>query len=73
MIDPNAKPAPYIKLLALVALLGIISALVTFAFVALVHQGTLLIWTEAAQALGVDQRLFTLLYAASAVYWSVCW
>ncbi len=61
MIDPNAKPAPYIKLLGLVAMMGLISALVTFGFVALVHQGTSLLWTGAAQALGVDQRLFTLI------------
>ena len=61
MIDPQARPAPYIKLMALVVLLGLISALVTFAFVALVHQGTALVWERAAQALGIDPRLFTLL------------
>jgi len=61
MIDPQARPGPYIKLLALVALLGLISALVTFVFITLVHHGTSLLWTEAAQALGMDQRLFTLL------------
>jgi len=61
MIDPQAKTAPYIRLMALVILLGLISALVTFTFMALVHQGTYLLWTEAAQALGVDPRLFTLL------------
>ena len=60
MIDPKAKPKPYLRLLALVALMGIISAVVTFAFIALVHQGTHLIWVQAAQALGVDARLFTL-------------
>ena len=64
MIDPQAKPRPYIKLMLLVVLLGIISALITFAFVALVHQGTLLIWTEAALVLGMDQRLFTVLICA---------
>jgi hypothetical protein len=61
MIDPQAKPAPYIKLLALVAVLGLISALVTFAFVALVHQGTALVWEQAALALGIDLRPFTVL------------
>jgi H+/Cl- antiporter ClcA len=60
MIDPHARPGPYIKLLALVALLGVITALVTFTFVALVHQGTHLIWEEAALALKVDPRLFTI-------------
>jgi len=61
MIDPQARPAPYIKLMALVVLLGLISALVTFAFMALVHQGTHLLWDQAALALGIDPRLFTVL------------
>ncbi len=61
MIDPQARPGPYIKLLALVVLLGLISALVTFVFMALVHQGTGLIWEQAALALGMDPRLFTVL------------
>ena len=61
MIDPQAKPGPYVKLLALVVLLGLISALITFAFMALVHQGTGLIWEQAALALGMDARLFTIL------------
>ena len=61
MIDPQAKPWPYIKLLAYVVVLGLISALITFAFVFLVNQATHLLWTEAAQASGMDARLFTLL------------
>ena len=61
MIDPQAKPAAYIKLLAFVAVLGVLSALVTFVFMALVHQGTVLIWEQAAAALGMDLRLFTIL------------
>ena len=61
MIDPQAKPAAYIKLLAFVAVLGVLSALVTFVFMALVHQGTVLIWEQAAAALGIDLRLFTVL------------
>ncbi len=61
MIDPQARPGPYIKLLALVVVLGLISALITFAFMALVHQGTGLIWEQAALALGMDPRLFTVL------------
>ncbi len=64
MIDPQAKPAPYIKLLALVVVLGLISALITFAFIALVHQGTHLLWEQAAQALSMDPRLFTFLVCA---------
>ena len=35
-------------------MLGLISALVTFVFVALVHQGTALVWERAAQALGIE-------------------
>jgi H+/Cl- antiporter ClcA len=61
MIDPQARPAPYIRLMGLVIVMGLISALVTFVFMALVNQGTNLLWTEAAQALGVDPRLFTIL------------
>jgi hypothetical protein len=37
MIDPQARPGRYIKLMAFVLLLGLLSAMVTFAFVALVH------------------------------------
>jgi H+/Cl- antiporter ClcA len=64
MIDPQAKPGPYVKLLALVVVLGLICALITFAFMALVHQGTYLIWEQAALALGIDPRLFTILVCA---------
>ena len=61
MIDPQAKPGPYLKLLALVTLLGMISAIITFAFMALVHQGTLLIWEQTALALGIAPPVFTIL------------
>ena len=61
MIDPQARPASYFKLMALVVVLGVISALVTFAFIALVHMGTQRLWEDAAQALGLDARLFTIL------------
>ena len=61
MIDTDAKPKPYLRLLALVALLGIVSAVVTFVFMALVNGSIALIWEQAAQALGIDPRLFTLL------------
>ena len=64
MIDPQARPGTYIKLLALVAVLGLISALVTFVFMALVHEGTYLLWEQAAKALGLDTRLFTVLVCA---------
>jgi H+/Cl- antiporter ClcA len=61
MIDPQARAVPYIKLLALVVVLGLISALVTFAFMAMVHQGTGFVWEQIAPAVGIDPRLFTLL------------
>jgi H+/Cl- antiporter ClcA len=61
VIDPQARPGPYIKLLTLVVVLGLISALITFVFMALVHEGTGLIWEQAALALGMNPRLFTIL------------
>ncbi len=61
MIDTQAKPKPYIRLMALVALLGIVSAVVTFVFIVLVNGSIVLIWEQAALALGIDIRLFTLL------------
>jgi len=57
LIDPQTSPKSYIKLLALVAVLGLISALITFAFVTLVHQGTNLIWEKIPVALNIDPRL----------------
>lgn len=61
MIDPQAKPSAYVKLLAYVAVLGVLTAAVTFLFMALVQQGTALIWEQAADMAGIDPRLFTLL------------
>ncbi len=61
MIDPQARPTAYFKLMALVVVLGVISALVTFVFIVLVNQGIQLIWEQAAQSLGLDVRLFTIL------------
>ena len=61
MIDPQARPAAYIKLLAFVAVLGLLTALITFVFMALVQLGTGLIWEQAAGMAGIDPRLFTLL------------
>src|SRR5512139_1331957 len=61
MIDTQEKPNPYFKLMALVALMGIVSALVTFVFMEFVNGSIAWIWEEAALALGMDPRLFTLL------------
>jgi H+/Cl- antiporter ClcA len=61
MIDPQAKPKPYLRLMLMVAVLGVVSAVVTFAFMALVHEGTRLVWEQAAQLVGIAPPLFTLL------------
>ena len=60
MIDPQARVRPYLRLMGLVILLGIFTALITFGFISLAHQGIVLIWEHAAGAIGVDPRLFTL-------------
>ncbi|MBE2220771.1 MAG: chloride channel protein [Anaerolineae bacterium] len=61
MIDPQAQLKPYLKLLGLVILLGVAVAVMTFAFMVIVHQGTALLWETAAEELGLDLRLFTVL------------
>ncbi len=61
MIDPQVKPSAYLKLLGIVALLGVVTALITFIFMALVTLGTALIWEQGAAMVGIDPRLFTLL------------
>ncbi len=74
MIDPQAKPKSYLRLMVLVALLGIVSALVTFTFVALVHQGTRLIWEQTTDWRWVWTRACSpSWYAPSAACWSGCW
>lgn len=55
MRDPQARPGTYTKLPALVVVLGVISVLVTFAFIALIHQSTLLA-TAAHQPRTVPKR-----------------
>jgi H+/Cl- antiporter ClcA len=64
MIDPQANPKSYVRLMALVALLGIVSAVITFAFIALVNLGIDRIWERASLSTGLDDRLFTLLVCA---------
>ena len=61
MIDPQARLGAYVRLLALVVVLGLLCALVTFGFMALVHGGTVLIWEQLAAALAIDPRLLTLI------------
>src|SRR5512136_1946905 len=61
MIDPEVKPKPYLGLMLLVGVMGIISALFTFLFMLVVNRGIALVWEQAALAIGLDPRLFTLL------------
>jgi H+/Cl- antiporter ClcA len=61
MIDPDVKPRPYLRLMLLVGLMGIISALFTFVFMIIVNRGISLVWEQVAFAIGLDPRLFTLL------------
>jgi H+/Cl- antiporter ClcA len=50
-----------LKLLLLAAGLGLIGAVITFVFVAVVQAGQTLIWQQAAQAVGLSAPVFTLL------------
>jgi hypothetical protein len=51
LIDPQARLKPYLRLMALIALMGVVSALITFAFIFLVNQGIQLIWEQARLSL----------------------
>ncbi len=61
MNEPQVKPKAYIRLMLFVALLGIISAIITFVFMFLVNRMTGVIWEQASLTLGLDPRLFTIL------------
>ncbi len=60
MIDPHAKLKSYLKLMLLVAVLGAVSAVITFVFIVIVNRLTDLIWKHVPLSIGVDIRLFTL-------------
>jgi H+/Cl- antiporter ClcA len=51
---------PYLKLLLLSALLGLMSAGITFGFLGLVKFGQVLVWTRAQQAAGLSAPVFTM-------------
>ena len=57
MIDPQAKLGAYAKLLTLAALLGVITAVITFTFVVVVNLGTQWLWEQAAPASGLPAPL----------------
>ncbi len=59
--QPQLSPKTYAKLLLLVVILGMVSAVITFAFIFIVHRTGALLWEETAAALAIDMRLFTLL------------
>lgn len=61
MSQERIEPRPYLKLLALAAVLGVISAVITFVFLVLVHAGQKLIWEQAEQIAGLPPAVFTLL------------
>ena len=60
MTQERIEPRPYLKLLFLAALLGMVSAVITFLFLVIVDAGQTLIWEQAAQAVGASKPLFTL-------------
>jgi H+/Cl- antiporter ClcA len=64
MSQERIEPRPYLKLLLLAALLGLVSAVITFIFMVLVHTGQTLIWEQAAQTVGVSAPVFTLVICA---------
>jgi len=61
MIDPQANPLRYIRLITLATVLGAVAALVTFAFMFLVKEATALIWEQAAAASGLPAPASTFL------------
>jgi H+/Cl- antiporter ClcA len=61
MNNEAIQPRPYLKLLLLAALLGLISAGITFVFLVLIHSGQRLLWEQAAHVLGLSAPVFTLL------------
>jgi H+/Cl- antiporter ClcA len=60
MTKERIEVGPYVKLLMLSVVLGLISAIITFSFQRLVHVGQVLLWKRAAQTAGLSAPLFTL-------------
>jgi len=61
MIDTQEQAKPYLRLMGMVFLLGIASALVTFIFIALSNQAISVVWDQGIEATGLDRRLYTFL------------
>ncbi len=60
-MEKSIQPRPFVKLLLLAALLGLISAVITFAFIALVDGAASVVWETAAETTGLPIQVFTLL------------
>ncbi len=68
-----AQPRPYLKMLSLAALIGLVSAIATFTFMALVHLGQAVLWKEAAAALDLSLPIFTLVVCTLGGLLGACW
>jgi H+/Cl- antiporter ClcA len=60
VIQPQVQRKPYLRIIALALILGLVTAVITFAFVSLVHILSDGLWVEAAEAMGVPFAVFTL-------------
>ena len=60
MIKPQVRRKPYLRLIVLALVLGVGTALMTFAFVTLIHVLSDGLWVDAAEAIGVPSAVFAL-------------
>lgn len=60
-MEEPIQTRPYLKLLLLATLLGLISAVITFTFITLVDGAASAVWETAAEAIGLSLPVFTLL------------
>jgi len=61
MIDPQAKAKPYFRLMLLVAVMGVVSAFITWLFISIVNGLIAVLWDQAGDALGLEDWMFTLI------------
>jgi len=60
MMDPGVQRRPYLRLILLALVLGLVTALITFAFVSIVHILSEGLWEDTAEAIGVSPAVFAL-------------
>jgi H+/Cl- antiporter ClcA len=60
VIDPGVQRKPYLRLILLALILGLLTALITFAFVTIVHILSDGLWVEGAEAIGVPAGVFAI-------------